>query len=76
MIPLVVASERGFLAKPGACDTWQGLRVRGCGMHACRICLVRRRTSLISGSGLEWPAGVGESPVREGWWCCVVCVPE
>lgn len=38
MIPLVVASERGFLAKPIVCDTWQGLHGRGCGMHAYYIC--------------------------------------
>lgn len=35
MIPLVAASERGLLAKPYACDTWQGLRVWGCGTNAC-----------------------------------------
>ena len=35
VIPLVVASERGLLAKPYACDTWQGLRVWGCGTNAC-----------------------------------------
>ena len=35
MILLVAASERGLLAKPYACDTWQGLRVWGCGVLTC-----------------------------------------
>ena len=35
MILLVAASERGFLAKLHACDTWQGLRVWGCGVVLC-----------------------------------------
>ena len=35
MILLVAASERGLLAKLHACDTWQGLRVWGCGVVLC-----------------------------------------
>ena len=35
MIPLVVANERGRMAKLHACDTWQGLRVWGCGVLTC-----------------------------------------
>ena len=31
----------------------------------------------VSGSGLGWSAGVGESPVREGvCWLCVVFAPS
>ena len=45
MILLVAASERGFLAKLHACDTWQGLRVWGCGTllwsaAMLRVCVV------------------------------------
>ncbi|CAB0624061.1 hypothetical protein CIP107578_02501 [Corynebacterium diphtheriae] len=52
-------------AKPYACDTWQGLRVWCCGAlleEAAGSSLV---DVCVSGSGLEWPAVVGESPVRE-----------
>ena len=42
MIPLVVANERGLLAKPYACDTWQGLRVWGCGVLLCGAAMAVR----------------------------------
>ena len=50
MILLVAASERGFLAKLHACDTWQGLRVWGCGVQWIqaaiwvRVCACRRKS--------------------------------
>ena len=50
MIPLVVANERGRMAKLHACDTWQGLRVWGCGCMcdgsvslSAFLCVVKRK---------------------------------
>lgn len=40
----------------------------GCRLLACDVC--------VSGSGLEWPAVVGESPVRENACMRVDDVPE
>lgn len=66
VILLVVANERGLLAKPYACDTRQGLRVRCCGaMALCGLPAAPGECLCVSGSGLEWPAVDGESPVRE-----------
>lgn len=56
-------------AKPCACDTWQGLRVRCCGVWLVVFCQIRPHDACVSGSGLGWPTGVGESPVRE--YACV-----
>ena len=42
MILLVAASERGFLAKLHACDTWQGLRVRCCGAQMLQAANCKR----------------------------------
>ena len=54
-----------MVAKPYACVTRQGLRVRGCGIVACVVCRLHACVHVGSGSGLGWSAGVGESPVRE-----------
>ena len=35
-----------------------------------------RAVYMVSGSGLGWPAGVGESPVREDRVLCVVVFPS
>ena len=45
-----------------------GVNVLGLPAGSCIAC--------VSGSGLEWPAVDGESPVRESMCCVVVCVPE
>lgn len=70
MIPCVVASDSGFLAKLYACDTRQGLRVRGCGAKlftstavGVRVCVVLVE---VAWSGL--PEKV-MSPVHEGAAC-------
>ena len=54
-----------MMAKPCACDTWQGLRVRCCGVWLVVFCQIRPHGVCVSGSGLGWPTGVGESPVAE-----------
>lgn len=48
MILLVAASERGFLAKPYACDTWQGLRVWGCGALLCGAAMAVHQSCVLA----------------------------
>ena len=48
MILLVAASERGLLAKPYACDTWQGLRVWGCGALLCGAAMAVHQSCVLA----------------------------
>ena len=50
--------------------------MRCCGMQRVGYCHVRAWVCVVSGSGLGWPAGVGESPVREDHALCVVVFPS
>ena len=54
--------------------------VRGCVFGVVGFCLigltVGRCVACVSGSGLEWPAVDGESPVRESMCGVVVECPE
>ena len=47
--------------------------VVGCG---CGVLPDTGAYCCVSGSGLGWSAGVGESPVREDLTMCADCVPE
>ena len=54
---------------------------RGCMWGVVGSCVVGlsahcRVKVCVSGSGLEWPAVDGESPVRESTACLVASVPE
>ena len=66
------------MAKPCACDTRQGLCVRGCGTHL--VGSIRSAGSekalWLAEVVLGWPAVDGESPVRESLCGVVVECPE
>ena len=50
-----------------------------CGVVGCNVSdtvMSGRVCCVVSGSGLGWPAGVGESPVREDHAPCVVVFPS
>lgn len=60
-----------MMAKLHACDTWQGLRVWGCGAWLFGAADPKPIVSRVSGSGVESPAVDGESPVHESTWSWV-----
>ena len=62
--------------KPCACDTRQGLRVRGCGTWCPGLPAGSAvRNARCSRTACEWPTGVGESPVDD-MPCTAIAVPE
>ena len=67
-----MANESGFLAKPVACVTVAGVACQGLWAKDVSVWqLPADGTCVVSGTGLEWSTGVGESPVRE---CHVLCL--
>ena len=65
-----------MMAKPCACDTWVGVACAvlwGAMVNGLPVVAFLVR---VSGSGLGWSAGVGESPVRECMCACGGHVPE
>lgn len=54
-----------MMAKLHACDTWQGLRVWGCGALLFGAADPKPFVLCVSGSGVETPAVDGDSPVHE-----------
>lgn len=75
MIPCVVASDSGWWL-----NRLRVIPVRGCVAGVVGSCVTGltagRRHACVSGSGLEWPAVDGESPVRESVRVLVASVPE
>ena len=55
--------RKRMMAKPCACDTRQGLRVRCCGVFLLLVCRRVDSGMNVLAKGLEWPAVVRESRV-------------
>ena len=53
--------RKRMMAKPCACDTRQGLRVRCCGVFLLLVCRRVDSGMIVLAKGLEWPAVVRES---------------
>ena len=75
MILLVAASERGFWL-----NCMRVIPGRGCVCGVVGLCCAvlpcRAPALCVSGSGLEWPAVDGESPVRETLMRAIGVLPE
>ena len=65
-----------MMAKLHACDTWQGLRVWGCGALLFGAADPKPFVLCVSGSGVETPAVDGDSPVHENRQLVVDSVAE
>ena len=73
MIPLVAASERGCVAKPGAWETWWGLRVGCCGVWCVLVPPRPARDGCVSAEvGWEALPERVRVPYVKACGCCVV----